>query len=263
MADERDHPYEYRPDDDDETSSPDSGSREGFEGGFEIEFEDGATGEISFQFSFEASDEDEDELEGLEADSGLEDFELSFGDADLDESGLVDSGLEAALGDLPETEEESNAEESGPGIDPNNLMMIVVGAHLRAEVADRPLAYRLHAAVNEWLEKHQDAITEPFVPVVCSDVWYVNHRSLQRRPTISIGGPGVNALSAYYADKLDPSLVEENHFIIQLDPEFVDLRACVWGMNHDLTVKGLDVFIDRYLDGFLRAVVSQVEPHVD
>lgn len=51
--------------------------------------------------------------------------------------------------------------------------------------------------------------------------------------------------------------------IIQLDPEFVDLRVCVWGMNHELTIAALDHFVAKYLDGYLRAVATQVEPRVD
>ena len=39
--------------------------------------------------------------------------------------------------------------------------------------------------------------------------------------------------------------------------------ASIWGMNHELTVQALDTFQQRYLDGFLRAVGTQVEPKHD
>lgn len=152
---------------------------------------------------------------------------------------------------------------SGVALDPANLLLIVVGAHLRAEMADRPLAYRLAERVRAWLEKHGHALNVPIVPVVCSDIWYVNDEDLQPRPTISIGGPGVNALSAYFHDKLKTAAAVDDQFMIQLDPEFIDLRACVWGMDHALTVKALDVFVKKYLDGYMRAVATQVEPQVD
>jgi len=45
--------------------------------------------------------------------------------------------------------------------------------------------------------------------LVCSDVWYLNNDPLRSRPTISIGGPGVNALSAYLADKLPSAFAIE------------------------------------------------------
>jgi hypothetical protein len=98
------------------------------------------------------------------------------------------------------------------------------------------------------------------MPVVCSDIWYMNQEALHQRPTISLGGPGVNALSQYYAEKLTPAVVRENKIILQLDPEFTDLRVCIWGMNHSLTVDAVELFYRKYLDGYLRAVATQVEP---
>ena len=145
-------------------------------------------------------------------------------------------------------------------IDVSHLLLIVVGAHLRAEMADRPLAYRLSQEMSHWLEDHAPDLNVPVIPVICSDVWYVNQKPLQRRPTISLGGPGVNALSAYYANRLSPALVQDNHMIIQLDTEFVDLRVCIWGMDHELTVQALALFSRKYLDGYMRAVATQVEP---
>jgi len=158
---------------------------------------------------------------------------------------------------------EEEQADAHPGLDPDYLLLIVVGAHLRAEQADRPLGYRLLALVESWLAEHEDVLDAPIEPMVCSDIWYLNHESLQRRPTICIGGPGVNALSAYFGQQLDTASVADNEVIIQMDPEFVDLRACLWGMDHDMTAASIDVFEERYLDGFMRAVATQVEPKVD
>jgi len=147
-------------------------------------------------------------------------------------------------------------------IDEAQLLLIVVGAHLRAEAADRPLAYRLGQKIENWLERHAQEMSISLVPLVCTDVWYINHQALQKRPTISLGGPGVNALSAYFAHKLPSAWVRDDHMVIQLDAEYVDLRVCLWGMNHKLTVGVLDLFYTRYLDGYLRAVATQVEPQM-
>ena len=147
--------------------------------------------------------------------------------------------------------------------DPANLLLIVVGAHLRAEMADRPLAYRLCERVRAWMEKFGSTIDPPVLPLVCSDIWYINDQDLQSRPTISIGGPGVNALSAYYHDKLKTAMARDDEYLIQLDAEYVDLRASIWGRNHDMTVEALDSFVSQYLDGYLRAVATQVEPKAD
>lgn len=147
--------------------------------------------------------------------------------------------------------------------EPGHLLLVVVGAHLRAETADRPLAYSLCRRIREWVRQQGSRLTLPIVPVVCSDLWYMSQQVLQRRPTISLGGPGVNALSAYYAQRLSPALVRENRMVIQLDPEFVDLRVCIWGVNHELTVTALEYFQEHYLDAYLKAVATQVEPQIE
>ena len=153
--------------------------------------------------------------------------------------------------------------EPNESIDHSNTLLIVVGAHLRAEVADRPLGYELQQRVNEWLEEHQEQMNVSIDVIVCSDIWYLNNEQLQQCPTISIGGPGVNALSAYFAQNLKHDTGQEQQVLIQIDPEYTDLRVCIWGTNHELTVKGLDLFNRQYLEGYLRAVVTQVEPHAD
>ncbi len=144
--------------------------------------------------------------------------------------------------------------------DASHLLLIVVGAHLRAEMADRPLAYALQGRIRHWLERHDPSLNIRLFPLVCCDVWYLNQPMLQKRPVISVGGPGVNALSAYFADKLPAAMIRENQMVIQLDKEFVDLRCCIWGMNHELTEEVVDLFTEEYLDSYLRAVVTQVEP---
>jgi len=139
-------------------------------------------------------------------------------------------------------------------------VMIVVGASLRAESADRPLAYRLQRRVRRWLTRHEQTLGVSIEPIVCTDVWYLNSEELQQCPTISVGGPAVNALSAYFAQDLEDEPDEDTHVLIQIDPEFTDLRAAIWGWDHDLTSKGLDVFCRKYLNDFLQAVATQVEP---
>jgi len=152
-----------------------------------------------------------------------------------------------------------------PATDERQLVLIVVGSSLRAEEADRPLAYRLLRRIEAWAKRHREQMTVRMQPVICTDLWYINHADLQKRPTICLGGPGVNALSAYFAQHLpdDQKNQPDPRVLIQIDPDFTDLRVCVWGSDHDLTVKGLQLFNRRYLDGFLRAVATQVEPSED
>ncbi len=150
--------------------------------------------------------------------------------------------------------------DSKPGLDPSHLLLIVVGAHLRAEDADRPLAYRLRDHINEWVDRHRQSLSTPIKPVVCTDIWYLNHTVLHARPTVSIGGPGVNALSSHFARSIAGKSDDEQQVVLQIDPEFTDLRVSIWGTNHDLTIKGVDLFLSDYLEAFLRAVATQVEP---
>jgi hypothetical protein len=156
--------------------------------------------------------------------------------------------------------ESEGTDDAQPQADPANLLLIVVGSNLRAEMADRPLAYRLCERVRAWLEKFGPAVNPPVLPLVCSDLWYINDQDLHGRPTISLGGPGVNALSAYFHDKLNTALAKDDDYLIQLDPEFVDLRAAIWGRDHERTIAALELFVVRFMDGYLRAVATQVEP---
>ncbi len=99
----------------------------------------------------------------------------------------------------------------------------------------------------------------PMDPVVCSDVWRLNDESISDRPTISIGGPGVNALSAFLGDKLASVYVVEDQLLIQADLEWNDLSVCVWGMDHERTIAAVQSFVDRYLDAFLDASVAKMD----
>ncbi len=150
--------------------------------------------------------------------------------------------------------------EDDTSFDDIHLLLIVTGAHLRAEMADRPLAYAIQQGVTQWLDMHRESLSVAIEPVVCSDIWFINQKELHARPTISVGGPGVNALSAFMDQKLKVAYVRDERLMVQLDPEFVDLRACIWGMDHETTVEAVQIFTERYMDGYLRAVATQIEP---
>jgi len=156
-------------------------------------------------------------------------------------------------------------EQATPTMTERQLLMIVVGSSLRAEEADRPMAYRLQRRIEGWIKKHDQCLGVDIKPTLCTDLWYLNHADLQKQPTICLGGPGVNALSSYFAQHLPAGQREERHprVLIQIDPDYTDLRVCLWGTNHELTLKGMQLFMRRYLDGFLRAVATQVEPSAE
>jgi len=143
-------------------------------------------------------------------------------------------------------------------VETDRLLLIAVGAHLRAEIGDRPLAYMLR---EEILRRLEDRFGDdpPLDPVVCSDVWRLNDESIGGTPTVSIGGPGVNALSAFLGDKLSSVFVVEDQLLIQADLEWNDLSVCVWGMDHERTIAAVQAFCERYLDTFLDAAIERLE----
>lgn len=160
----------------------------------------------------------------------------------------------------------------GPDIEQLNAVMIVVGSHLRAEERDRPLAGGLQARIEHWREMHAEQLDVPLTPLICTDLWYLNHADLQRRPTICLGGPGVNALQAINSNQSNEEEVEhderppealEPRVTIMIDPDYTHLRVGIWGTDTELTEKGIQLFEERYLDDYLRACVTQVEPKTD
>lgn len=137
-----------------------------------------------------------------------------------------------------------------PDADLHDRILIVVGASLRAEEADRPLAARLATEV----EKRLGPDFGRRVTVV-TDVLYLNDENLADCPAIALGGPGVNGLSALLLRQLPSALAIDHKLIIQLDPEREDRRCCLWGMDHELTVAALELFIEKgYLDFFLEGL---------
>lgn len=133
-------------------------------------------------------------------------------------------------------------------IDTERVLPIVVGAHLQAELWDRGPAYRLRELAASALgQGHR------LEPVVCTDLWYMNSPALRGRPTISVGSPGLNALSAYLADKLPSAFVVDGVLMVQYDPQAQDPAACCWGVDAESTAAAVDAFCDRYLGDFLDA----------
>jgi hypothetical protein len=151
-----------------------------------------------------------------------------------------------------------------PDIDTDRLIAIVTGIQLKAELGDRPLAYRIEQEVLAHLAA---ALPRPgpgepprLAPAVVSDVFYLNNDEIQTRPTISVGGPGMNAVSAMLVEALPTALAIENTLLIQMDLEMNDARCAVWGMNHLDTVRAVETFLAKgYLDTFLKGVIERDE----
>ncbi|MGQ9648826.1 MAG: hypothetical protein ACUVXJ_01800 [Phycisphaerae bacterium] len=140
-----------------------------------------------------------------------------------------------------------------PQAELNHLILIVTGASLRGEAADRPLAYQLAQEIAKRLGPDS-----PWKPLVISDVLYINEQRLGKQPVISIGGPGVNHLSALLFQQLPSVVTIDNILLIQMDIELTDLRCCLWGMNHEQTIEAMNLFLKRgYLDRFLEGLTQE------
>jgi hypothetical protein len=140
-------------------------------------------------------------------------------------------------------------------INTDALVLIVVGAHPRAERNDRPIAYRLAQTIENALStKFKDEIGgSPISVLVVSDVWYLNDASLRACPVISIGAPGSNAFSAYLGDKLPSAFVIDDTLMVQMDPELGELTVCCWGVDTQSTSAAVTAFCDRWLGQFVDA----------
>lgn len=127
-------------------------------------------------------------------------------------------------------------------VDPRSAhLLVVVGAPLEAEVEDRPIARRLV----ERLEA--DGIRA----LTCTDLWYLNRPELMTGRTIAIGRPDVNAATATIATRVPAALVVDGQVRIHVDVEGIDRQACAWGRDAAATAHAVDVFCERYLEGFV------------
>jgi hypothetical protein len=137
-------------------------------------------------------------------------------------------------------------------LDVNQTILIVVGSDINPEEKDRPLAYYL----KQQIEKAPEYGSLPFRKcVVISDSLFENDKIIQICPTISIGGPGVNALAARLVNKLPVLMAEDDKYFIQYDENGTNTMVSIWGMNQETTREAIDIFINNgLLEKYLKKV---------
>jgi hypothetical protein len=137
---------------------------------------------------------------------------------------------------------------------PIRLLLIVTGSTLRAEEMDRPLGYylkqRIEHALTEAAATGRRGLDDYLVRVVADFRW-LHDEPLQALPTISLGGPGVNALAHRWLEDVPISLAYSDRYFIQMDPELTEPRVSIWGMDNTTTQIAVSVFVDRFLPRFL------------
>ena len=137
-------------------------------------------------------------------------------------------------------------------LDVNETILIVVGADIKPEEKDRPLAYWLQRKIQE-----ADGYGKtPFrKTVVISDALYNSDKIIQACPTICIGGPGVNTIANEWVKKLPVYISEDNKYYIQYDLDSAKKRISIWGMDQETTSGALNIFVES---GLLKQYLERV-----
>lgn len=137
---------------------------------------------------------------------------------------------------------------------PDLAVPIVVGAHPRAEISDRPWASRLARRLRGVLRSRgHDLRSGPF-PLVMTDVWYLNDDQLRLQPTIAVGEPAVNAVSAMFATKLPCAFAIDEVCQVLLDPELLEPRGALWGVTDEGTHAAMERFELKWMEEFVDAI---------
>jgi hypothetical protein len=133
-------------------------------------------------------------------------------------------------------------------------LLIVTGSTLRAEELDRPLGYylkqRIEDALAQSIATKRPGLEDYLVRIVADFRW-IHDEPLQNLPTISLGGPGVNALSHRWLEEVPVSLAYSERYFIQMDPDLAEPRASIWGIDNVSTQIAVSVFVDRFMSRFL------------
>lgn len=129
------------------------------------------------------------------------------------------------------------------------LLLVVTGSTLKAEELDRPLGYYLKQRIETYAAENEADLGRWKVRVVADFRW-IHDEPLQKLPTISVGGPGVNALAHRWLEDVPVSFAVDDRYYLQLDPDFEDPRVSIWGMDNATTQIAVSVFLDRFLPPF-------------
>jgi hypothetical protein len=145
---------------------------------------------------------------------------------------------------------------------PTRALLIVTGSTLRAEELDRPLAYYLKQRIEQYAAAHE-ANLGPLDVHVIADFRWIHDEPLQKLPTISVGGPAVNALAHRWLEEVPVSLAVDERYYLQMDPDLEESRASIWGMDNATTQIAVSVFIERFLPRFLDHCAAEPIPPDD
>lgn len=125
-------------------------------------------------------------------------------------------------------------------IDTDETIVLVTGSGIAAEERDRPIAYALKQEIDRrgMAQAYRRA-------VVVGDQWYLQHRIFHLNPTIAIGGPGANAVSAELTGVLPTLFVEQERAFVHAELDGEVKRVVCWGMDAAATAAAVELFVQR------------------
>jgi len=132
--------------------------------------------------------------------------------------------------------------------DPDALLLIVTGSGIEPEATDRAAAYELANTIRTRLPAGA-----PRGPLVVSDLWYLNQPAIHRAAAITIGRPEINAASAMLVRRIPTALVIDGRLRIQCDVEGIERRACIYGIDHQMTKEAVLLFRERHLETWMES----------
>ena len=135
-------------------------------------------------------------------------------------------------------------------IDTEETVVIVTGSSLTAEEHDRPTAYQLKAEID------RRGTGYPYRrAVVVADLWYLQNRVFHLNPTVTVGGPGANAVARQFAGVLPTIYSRDERLFVQADFDGERKRVSLWGADAAATREAVERFIARgHLDDLLTRI---------
>lgn len=138
-------------------------------------------------------------------------------------------------------------------IDRDETVIVVVGGirddEERGDDRDRTLAITLCREIDG------RADGQPYRrAVLVADQEFLDRPDLHRHPTISVGGPGVNAVAERLVAELPTMWRHEDKAFVQAELED-SRRIAIWGMDAAATAKALEAFTT---EGFLDVLLDRI-----
>lgn len=135
-------------------------------------------------------------------------------------------------------------------VDPEETVVLVIGATEAAAERDRPLAERVRVEIDRRGAGHSWRRA-----VIVTDQQYFTAPGLERSTSIIIGGPGSNAAAAHYLDRLPTVFAQADQFWVQADLDEEPRRVALWGVNGRATAESVTAFLER---GFLDDLLDRI-----